>query len=97
MDILSAIVVELPCPNCGKRYEVRVAQIIDSQDMLNEECACRSETECPPMYLARLLERKDLERLREVWASLYRQARDAAGELLIRPAPDDPVVCAGDG
>lgn len=84
IDILDAIVLELPCQNCGKRYEVRVAQITDSQDMLNEECACRSETECPPMYLARLLNREDIERLQAIWAALDRQARDAGAELIIR-------------
>jgi hypothetical protein len=84
MDILQVIVLELPCPNCGEKYQVSVAQIIASQQMLDEPFACRSETECPPMYLSRLLKREDLVRLREVWASLRQQANDAGGELLIR-------------
>jgi hypothetical protein len=84
MDILDAIVLELPCANCGKTYEVRVAQVKESQDMLGEECLCRSETECPPMYLARLLEREDIELLQATWIKLERQARDAGAELIIR-------------
>jgi hypothetical protein len=88
MDILGAMVLELPCPNCGKKYEVRVAQIIESQDMLNEERVCRSETECPPIYLARLLEREDIERLQATWTALEGQARDAGAELFIRAHED---------
>lgn len=88
MDILDAMVLELPCPNCGKRYEVRVAQVKESQDMLDEECVCRSETECPPMYLARLLEREEIERLQATWTKLDRQARNAGAELIIRTHPD---------
>jgi hypothetical protein len=84
MDILDAIVLELPCANCGKTYEVRVTQVKESQDMLDEECLCRSETECPPMYLARLLEREDIELLQATWTKLERQARDAGAELIIR-------------
>lgn len=94
MDLLSAIVLELPCSNCGERYQVPVAHIIGSQEMLDEPFACRSETECPPMYLGRLLKREDLVNLQEVWASLQQQARDAGGELLIRPCPEDATSAA---
>lgn len=89
MDILGAMVLELPCPNCGKKYEVRVAQIIESQDMLNDERVCRSENECPPIYLARLLARDDIERLQATWAALYRQAQEAGAVLIIRTQPHD--------
>jgi hypothetical protein len=40
------------------------------------------------MYLARLLNREDIERLRATWTALDRQARDAGAELLVRTPPD---------
>jgi hypothetical protein len=66
-------------------YEVSVAQVMASQDLLNESFACRSENECPPLHLAQLLNREDLEELRDAWAALRRQAGARGGELLIRP------------
>lgn len=88
MDILSAVVLELPCPNCGQTYEVAVAQVMESQQMLNEGCACRSETECPPLYLARLLSHDDLQALCNIWRGLSGQANNHGGKLLLRPQSD---------
>jgi hypothetical protein len=66
-------------------YEVSVAQVMASQDLLNESYVCRSENDCPPLHLAQLLNREDLEKLRDAWAALRRQAGASGGELLMRP------------
>lgn len=84
MEVLNAVALEMPCPTCGRTYLVPVLQVMESREMLNEGCACRSETECPPLYLSSLLSPDDLETLRETWARLSRQARAHGGQLILR-------------
>jgi hypothetical protein len=88
MDILTAVVLEMPCPNCGRTYQVPVAHVTESQEMLNEGCATLSEGECKPLYLAALLSHANLEALRDIWLRLSGQATDHGGKLLLRPKSD---------
>ena len=81
MDILSSLVLELRCPSCGQHYEVSVANVLESQEMLNEGCACRGETECPPLYLAPLLSEDDLRELQTLLARLGSQAASHGAAL----------------
>ena len=84
-DILSAVVLDMRCNNCGQTYEVPVAHVMESQAILNEGCAALSEGECKPLYLAALLSHADLEALRDIWLRLSSQATDRGGKLLLRP------------
>jgi hypothetical protein len=74
MDLLASLVLEVRCPSCGQVYEVSAANVLESQEMLNEACLCRSETECPPVYLASLLNGDDLKTLLSVLERLCAQA-----------------------
>ena len=47
MDILEMVGIEIPCRNCGGRYEVSLKKIALSQQMLHEGCPVRAETESP--------------------------------------------------
>lgn len=82
---MSAVVLEMACPNCGQTYEVPVAHVIESQEILNEGCTALCQGECKPLYLAALLSYADLEALRDIWLRLSSQAADHGGRLLLRP------------
>ncbi len=75
--------MEVRCPSCGQTYDVSVANILKSQRMLNEGCACRSESECAPLYLSALLNPGDLNNLHDAWEKLYQQAAAHGGRLLV--------------
>lgn len=38
MDVLSGVTVELPCPQCGTRYEMTLEQIRITQALAHEGC-----------------------------------------------------------
>ena len=84
MDILSAVVLRIPCPSCGRAYEVPVAQVLASQEMVNEDWPCRSENECPPVYLSSLLDHEELKLLADTWLRLREQATSRGGQLFLR-------------
>jgi hypothetical protein len=84
MDILASLALEIVCPSCGQHYEVSVANIWESQEMLNEGCASHGEAECPPLYLASLLDEADVRELQAVALRLASQAKAHGAHLYIR-------------
>ncbi len=81
MDILPSLVLEIRCPSCGQTYKASVANVLKSQDMLNAGCAARGESDCPPLYLASLLNEEDLRELKAVMERLTAQAEAHGAEL----------------
>ena len=82
MDLLTSLVLEIRCPSCGQSYETSVANVLKSQEMLlNEGCSSRGETECPPIYLASLLNQDDLLELRALLDRLESQASSQGASL----------------
>ncbi|MBI2764472.1 MAG: hypothetical protein HYX53_01025 [Chloroflexi bacterium] len=88
VDIVDLIRLEFPCPVCGKRYPIPLAQVLLSQDMMHEGCAARAEEECPPDFFARLLDRGTILTFQQGWQALQDQAAAAGGALLIE-TPND--------
>lgn len=86
MDIVEFIRVELPCPACGKRYQLPLRQVLLSQEMVHEGCTARAEEECPPDFFAPLLDRATILTIREAWHTLEEQARAAGGALVLEIA-----------
>ena len=41
MDILEVVGIEIPCRNCGGRYEVSLKKIALSEQMLHDGCPVR--------------------------------------------------------
>ena len=89
MDLLELLYLEIRCPSCGETYDVSVANVLKSHELLNEGCASRSEMECPPIYLSSLLNKEDLIELRELMARLESQARSRGATLRIRTGGAD--------
>jgi hypothetical protein len=87
MDILRAVAVEVPCNQCGQRYRVSLGQILLSQRALHENCLARGETECEPLFDARLLDRELVEVFVDAWTRLETAAQAAGGELRVRDLP----------
>lgn len=81
MDILASLVLEVRCPSCGQHYEVPVANVLASHGMMNEGCAARGESECPPLYLASLLPEQDLRELEAVVGRLAAYAASHGATL----------------
>jgi hypothetical protein len=81
MNILSSLVLEIRCPSCGQDYEVSIANVLESQEMLNQGCASRGEAECPPLYLASLLDESDIHLLQAVLVRLASQAETHGANL----------------
>jgi hypothetical protein len=81
MDIMASLVLEIRCPSCGQAYAVSVANVLESHEMLNEGCASRGESECPPIYLASLLDEGDLRELEAVLGRLAGQAASHGASL----------------
>ena len=88
MDVLRAVAVRLPCPQCGQRYEVTLAQILAAQEALRHECLARGEVECEPLFHAPLLAHDLIEEFREVWGRLDAAARAQGSELRIEAVPE---------
>ena len=65
MDILEMVGIEIPCRNCGGRYEVSLKKIALSQQMLHEGCPVRAETECPPLFLSSFVDQELTQDLKE--------------------------------
>jgi hypothetical protein len=86
MGIPSSLTLEFRCPSCGQTYDVSLANVLKSQQMLNEGCACRGEPECPPLYLASLLSEDDLNLLSDVLERLNAQAAAQGAKLLLTPS-----------
>ncbi len=88
MDIVELIRIELPCPSCGKRYPLPLAQVLLSQEMVHEGCVARAEEECPPDFFAPLLDHATILAIQHAWHVLEEQAGAAGGALLIESPHD---------
>ncbi len=51
--------------------------------VLHEGCPVAEETECPPVFQARLASESAISALDEAWRSLGRRAADVGGELVL--------------
>ena len=83
MDVLKSVAVELPCNQCGRRYQVTLGQILSSQEALGHDCLARGETECEPLLDARLIDRDVIAAFVSAWERLERAARSSGGALWI--------------
>ena len=93
-DILRAVVIALRCNECGGEYEVPLAEIVLSQDMLHEGCDARGPEECPPLPYAVLFDRAPIEELQQVWQRLGERAHSVGGRLVLREVPP-PTTATG--
>lgn len=81
-DVLSAISIELPCNQCGRRYDVTLGQILLSHEALDRgKCVVRGDAECEPLFNAALLDRQLIEEFVAAWSRLDTAARAAGGIL----------------
>jgi hypothetical protein len=83
VNIVDRTRIEFPCPSCGERYPLSLAQVLLSQAILHEGCQARAEDECPPDFFAPLLDHATIMALQRAWASLEEQVTAAGGVLLI--------------
>jgi hypothetical protein len=81
MDILDMVAIEIPCRNCGGRYEISLKKIALSQQMLHDGCPVHAETECPPIFLSGLVDPELTADLQEIWSRLEKKARDVNGAV----------------
>jgi hypothetical protein len=88
MDVLRAVAVELPCNQCGRRYEVTLGQILLSQDALRHDCLARGETECEPLFDAQLLNHQLIDAFLDAWNRLETAARASGGALRVTNVRD---------
>ena len=88
MNILDAVAISLPCHSCGGNYQVPLRDVLLSHTMLHEGCPISQETECPPVFQSRLLERGEVEEFQRVWSRLENRARSDGGEHVLLGAPD---------
>jgi len=86
MDILEVVGIEIPCRNCGGRYEVSLKKIALSEQMLHDGCPVRAETDCPPLFLSRLVDRELIQDLQVIWSRLEKEARGVNGEVKLHSA-----------
>lgn len=83
-DVLSAVSIELPCNQCGRRYDVTLGQILLSHDALRGTCVARGDAECEPLFHASLLERSLIEEFVAAWHRLERAASASGGVLRVQ-------------
>lgn len=83
MDIVELIRIELPCPACGKRYPLPLAQVLLSQEIVHEGCTAEAEGECPPVFFAPLFDHATILMIQQAWHDLEAQAGAIGGALFI--------------
>jgi hypothetical protein len=83
MDILSAVAIRLPCRQCGEPYMVPLRDILLSHQIMHEGCPVAPETECPPLFQARLASNWAIKTFEEAWRRLERRAKADGGELVM--------------
>lgn len=83
MDILSVAAIRLPCPQCGRTYQVPVRDIVLSHHVMHEGCCAPVETECPPVFQARLATQEAANALENAWRELESRASASGGQLVI--------------
>jgi hypothetical protein len=76
LDILQYVSVTVPCAACGSHYEVPLRQILLSHQLLHQGCPVSSETECPQVVYAALLNEAVLREFERSWAHLIAHVRD---------------------
>lgn len=81
LDILQYVSVTVPCAACGSHYEVPLRQILLSHQLLHQGCPAASETECPQVIYAALLNETVLREFERSWARLLAQVRDGGLSL----------------
>ena len=80
-DVLKAVSIEVPCNECGRRYDVTLGQILLSHDALRHTCVARGDAECEPLFHAALLDRQLIDDFVAAWKRLEAAARAAGGVL----------------
>ncbi len=82
-DILQHVSVKVPCSACGLHYDVPLRQVLESQQLLHAGCPVTSETECPPVTYAALVNEATLRRFADAWTQLAAQVRSQGLELVV--------------
>ncbi len=86
VDILQYVSVKVPCAGCGSHYEVPLRQILVSHQLLHEGCPVTSETGCPQVIYAALLNEAVLREFERSWSHLIAHVRDGGlGVEVSRP------------
>ena len=83
MNIAEALSVRIPCTVCGEFYEVPLTDILLSYRMLEQACQVPDETECPPLFQARLIPREVLHNFVKAWQRLEKSVDRDNGELVL--------------
>ncbi len=81
LDILQYVSVTVPCAACGSHYEVPLRRILLSHQLLHEGCPVATETECPSVIYAALLNEAVLRQFERSWAHLVAQVREGGLSL----------------
>ena len=89
MDVLKSVAVELPCNQCGQRYQVTLGQILLSQDALGHDCLARGEMECEPLFEAGLLNQELIGAFVDAWKRLEAAAGASGGALRVHNVPGE--------
>lgn len=82
MDILNSIAIRIRCPRCNGTYMVPLRDVLLSHELLHQGCPVAEETECPPLFQARLAPRPDIEALDRAWREIDDRIRGNGGELV---------------
>ncbi len=82
MDILNSIAIRIHCPNCGRAYMVPLRDVLLSHELMHQGCPVMEETECPPLFQARLAPQSVVEELDRAWRAIEDQARKNGYELV---------------
>lgn len=83
MDVLSAVVVELPCSQCGTRYRLTLEQIRITQAMAHEGCPITHQKDCVPIFHSQLFDNHLLDDLRTTWQRLEETVAAAGGKITL--------------
>lgn len=83
IDILQHVSVSVPCPACGQHYDVPLRQVLLSQQMLHEGCPVATETECPQVTYAVLVNEAILADFQRSWARLVAQVRHSGFDVTV--------------
>ncbi len=87
MELMDKLYLSLTCGNCRERYEVPVADIEMSQELLKHEgCPGDLPDEYPPLNWRDLLPEDDLQSLKKSWERIEADAAKANGFLVLHGA-----------
>jgi hypothetical protein len=71
---------------------VPLRDVLLSHELLHQGCPVAEETECPPLFQARLAPRPEIEALDRAWRATENRARMNGGELVwVGSNPSDSV------